>query len=266
MERFQSRSLDRAVEVIRLGQCAQVAGVISAEYDADDSVMAYSAIDLAPFGFSNRDVILADELGFKGVPVGLLAMDLATGELWEIYRGTRVIHKGPNEWKVDAKFMLVPCPFIAGARSEQGFTSTEETFRLLSGRRFPPIAGAGGHSLAAAWALERAAKYRLKLISFAGPRVFDRAGSAAALELIPDFIRLVNKPDIVPDLPETVWPFFEYLHVGAADQFDSTAKIKAVLDPDPIRNLALKAAAFHNIHTYWNAIDPVHPILPEYAA
>ena len=94
-----------------VGTSARCCGVISAEYDAAENVMAYSAIDATPFGFGNRDVILADELGYHDVPVGLLLEDLVTEEIWEIYRGTTVIPGGPNEWAVDAEVWLTPCPF-----------------------------------------------------------------------------------------------------------------------------------------------------------
>lgn len=238
---------------------ARACGVISAQYDADDSQMAYSALDLTAFGFQNRDVIVGDELGFKGVPVGLLCEDVQTEEIHEIYRGTRVIANGPNEWKVDAEAVLATCPFVPGAKSHLGFTSTAETFRLLSGRPFPVPQYVDGHSLAAAWALLRGTKVKASVISFAGPRVFDRAGADAAVQAIPNLLRWVHHSDIVPKVPVDLWPFFGFIHAGPATEFDSAAKIRGDLSfTDTI-------AAWHNIHTYWNAVDPTHPLAPQFA-
>jgi hypothetical protein len=243
-----------------IGVSARLAGAIAAEYAADDSPMAYSAIDLTPYGFSNRDVIVGDELGFTGVPVGLLAEDLVTEEIWEIYRGTRVIANGPNEWKVDGQVWLSPCPFAPGCRTHSGFTTTESTFRRLSGDPFPVPQGISGHSLAAAWGLLRAARLRANLISFAGPKVGDREWADFAVQAIPTLVRWVDHPDIVPKVPIEIFPLFEYMHAGPANEFDATPKIAPSLSlPDAV-------SAYHNIYTYWNAVDPNTPILPQYAA
>jgi hypothetical protein len=245
--------------VIDIGKCCRVASVISAQYAADESLMAYSAIDLTPFGFSNRDVILADELGYKEIPVGLLVEEIATEELWEIYRGTRVVKNGPNEWKVDAMFRLDPCPFVAGARTERGFTTTEETFHLLSGQKWPTVQGVSGHSLAAAWALLRAAKCKTNLISFAGPRVGDHAFAAYAMRVIPMLLRWVNEPDVVPKLPLPVWPHFDYMHAGPAGALDSSGMLNPLLD------FGSRAAAWHALSTYQHLLDPTYPLDPRFA-
>ena len=239
---------------------ARCAGVIAAEYLAADSIPGYEAIDLTPYGFKNRDVILGDELGFTGVAVGLLAEDLLTEEIWELYRGTRVIADGPNEWKVDAQFRLESCPFAPGCRTHYGFTSTESTFRLLSGNTFPTLQAISGHSLAAAWALLRAARLRASLISFAGPKVGDREFADFATQAIPLLVRWVDHPDIVPKVPLEVWPLFEYMHAGPSNDFDATDKI------NPGLSLGDRISAYHNIYTYWSAIDPKASILPQYAA
>lgn len=243
-----------------VGTSARCAGVIAAEYLAADSVRGYSAIDLTPYRFKNRDVILGDELGFPGVAVGLLVEDMITEEIWEIYRGTRVIADGPNEWVVDAEFILRPCPFAPGCRTHYGFTTTESTFRLLSGNAFPVPQAIAGHSLAAAWALLRASRLRASLISFAGPKVGDREFADFATQAIPLLVRWIDHPDIVPKVPLEVWPLFEYMHAGSANEFDASPRINPSLSPEA------RISAYHNIYTYWAAIDPTQSILPEYAA
>lgn len=233
---------------MELSKSCRCAGLISLCYAAPDTLEAYQAIDPSLFGYKLRDVILADELGFTAIPVGILVEDVDTEELLEAYRGTRVIPSGPNEWKVDAEFSLIPCPFMPGARTEKGFTSTEETFRLASGRPFPLVQTITGHSLAAAWALLRAVKYKMNLISFAGPRVGDKNFAEAAVQAIPDLVRWVNDPDIVPKVPVNVWPLWEYLHAGPAHELDSAGTV-----PNSV-------GAWHSIHTYWHLIDPNHPL------
>ena len=243
-----------------VGTSARCAGVIAAIYAAADTPGAYAAIDASPFGFKNRDAILADELGFTGVPVGILMEDLVTEEIWEAYRGTKVVANGPNEWGVDAQIWLDPCPFAPGCRTHRGFTQTETTFRLLSGASFPVPQAITGHSLAAAWALLRAARLRASLISFAGPKVGDREFADFAVQAIPQLIRWVDHPDGVPKVPLEVWPLFQYMHAGPANEFDATPRINPALSlPDAL-------AAYHNIFTYANAVDPKVPILPQFAA
>jgi hypothetical protein len=237
-----------------VGTSARCAGSIAACYAAEDNSVAYSDIDLTPFGFVSRDVILADELGFHDVPVGLLAEDPITEEIWEIYRGTRVVVNGPNEWKVDGQVWLNPCPFAPGCRTHTGFTSTEATFHLLSGKPFPTPQNVTGHSLAAAWGLLRAARLRCNLISFAGPKAGDREFAEFSVQAIPFLLRWVHHPDVVPKVPIEFWPLFEYMHGGPANEFDSSAQLNQAL------SLEDRVEAYHSIDVYWNAVDPKHPI------
>ncbi len=233
---------------------SRLAGVIQLCYDVIDTPDAYLLIDPSDLGYKLRDVILADELGFTGVPVGVLVEDLVTEEIVEAYRGTRVVVAGPNEWFIDAQVWLDPCPFVPGAKTERGFTSTEETFRLLSGKPFPTTNLITGHSLAAAWALLRATKFKTNMISFAGPRVGNRAFSDAATQAIPLLVRWVNDPDAVPKSPIPLWPLFEYIHAGPADELNSEGKV--IFDP----------RAWHSLGVYRALIDPSQPIPPEFAA
>lgn len=239
---------------------ARGCGVIRALYDAADTAEAYRAVPVKGFGFEARDVILADELGYRDVPVGLLLEDLETEEIFEIYRGTRVVLNGPNEWLVDADVVLNPCPFAPGCRTHKGFTDAEETFHLLSGGRFPAVQRIVGHSLAAAWATLRGAKYGAKVIALASPRVGDQAFSDHAAQAIPELVRVVEELDVVPRWPRDVWPFFEYVHVGPAIEFAAGSGINPDLDA------ADRIEAWHNIDTYWNAMDPSHPVAARFAA
>lgn len=243
-----------------VGVSARCAGTIAAIYAADDTVDAYGAIDPTPFGFNNRDVIIGDELGFIGVPVGILMEDVTTEEIWEAYRGTKVVANGPNEWGVDAKVLLIPCPFAPGCRTHDGFTQTETTFRLASGKQFPTAQAITGHSLAGAWATLRAGRTRASLISFAAPKVGDREFAEFAVQAIPQLIRWVDHPDVVPKVPLEAWPLFEYMHAGPANEFDATPKV------NPDLSLADRLAAYHSIFTYLNAVDPTKPLLPQFAA
>lgn len=246
--------------MIDLSLAARCAGLISACYDSEDTLSAYRAIDPAPFGCKMRDVILADELGFTGVPVGIMVEDLVTEEIGVVLRGTRVIANGPNEWEVDGQFALDPCPFVPGGRSHRGFTTTWRTFRLSNGSyAFPAVQLVTGHSLAAAWGLLAAAFWKANLISFAGPRVGDSSLVAYANQAIPSLVRFVNRPDIVPDVPLDIWPWFEYIHAEGEHGFDGSAWINQDL---PFKT---KLEAFHSIHVYWHAVDPSHPIPTQFA-
>jgi Lipase (class 3) len=234
--------------VIDLAKSSRCAGLIAACYAADNTTAAYLAIDPAALGYKLRDVILADELGFLAVPVGILVEDLATEEIVAVLRGTRVVLNGPNEWEVDVRVILDPCPFAPGARTERGFTETWKTFRLLSKEPFPIVQLVTGHSLGAAWALLLAAWWKASLISFAGPRVGDREFSDYAVQAIPLLVRWVNHRDIVPKVPFDVWPFFEYIHAGPANEIDSGDSV--IASPE----------AWHSLDVYWSLIDPTHAV------
>src|SRR5262245_51423988 len=60
------------------------------------------------------------ERGNRRVSIGLVLQDPTTGDAVIAIRGTEGIH----EWMQDARFLLVPCPFRAGAgRTDDGFTA-----------------------------------------------------------------------------------------------------------------------------------------------
>ena len=226
--------------------------VIAALYDAQDTGKQFGWIDTRPWGYQPRDVILADELGFTGVPVGIQVEDLQTEEIVEFYRGTTIVPRGPNEWEVDFMAWLEAVPWAPGCRAHHGFLSTEATFRLASGKDFAAPQWIAGHSLAAAWAELRAARLRAKCLSFAAPKIGDRAMADYASQAIDLLIRWVDAQDIVPRQPPYMWPLLEYIHPGPADELDSSGQVTPGIK------------AWHNIHTYWHLIDPTHPVLPAF--
>lgn len=105
-----------------------------------------------------------------------------------------------------------------------------------------------GHSLGAAlstlYVLDNASNSRINnplVCTFGSPRVGDAGfvGAFNALDLTS--WRVVNAPDIIPDLPPKV---FGYRHVAERSLFDSTGKVKSTL------------ACAHAIETYLSLLDP----------
>jgi hypothetical protein len=237
-----------------LTQSIRLATVIQQMYDLPDgqnNVDGYKALDVSASGFDIFDVMLADELGYKDVPVGLLVTDLSTGDDEATFRGTRVVLNGPNEWAVDVQALMRRSTLgVDGVWAHYGFDSSFASFHRLSCRPMPPLKRVSGHSLAGAWALELATLLRCNCISFAGPRLFNRAGALYADLAIPELVRWVNMPDLVPDVPLTVWPFLDYQHVGPSSTFDSTKVCPDPVDPDPFREIALRITHWHALTTY----------------
>lgn len=107
-----------------------------------------------------------------------------------------------------------------------------------------------GHSLGAAlttlYVLDNASNFRINnplVCTFGSPRVGDTRFVQAFDALNLTSWRIVNAPDIIPDLPPDV---FGYRHVREQSLFDSTGKVKSTL------------ACAHAIETYLSLLDPDH--------
>jgi hypothetical protein len=76
------------------------------------------------------------ERGHRRVSIGLVLQDPRTGDTVIAVRGTEGIH----EWMQDARFLLVPCPFLAGAgRTEDGFTAVYLSFTTDPAPQSPSV-------------------------------------------------------------------------------------------------------------------------------
>lgn len=188
-------------------------------------------------------------------PYGAIYLDPVLNAWIICLRGTDSM----AEWQEDATAFLVDCPFLAGARTHQGFTTLYESLRVDGDSirahcailERPIIVT--GHSLGAALAtLVAVAIGGADLVTFAGPRCGDEAWASMAASRLSSNTRVVNTMDIVPKLP-AVLPAFPYMHVGSALEFDSIGQVK----DDP--------KAWHDLLTYLHLLDPALPLDPQYA-
>jgi len=173
------------------------------------------ANDLATEIMPNRNAII--------VPIGLVLQKTGGDDIVIAIRGT----EGVFEWIQDARFSMVPCPFLAAAgNTEDGFTAMYASLRTgiapgaptlvsaLAGLAFPrPVSAATsvticGHSLGGALvtllALDVAANTIFKnptVYSYASPRTGDSTFAAMYDHLVPNTFRIANRVDIVPKLP-----------------------------------------------------------------
>jgi predicted lipase len=157
------------------------------------------------------------------VPIGLVLQKTGGDDIVIAIRGT----EGVFEWVQDARFSLVPCPFLAAAgNTEDGFTAMYGSLRTgsspgaptlvsaLPGLAFPqPVSAATsvticGHSLGGALvtllALDVAANTIFTnptVYSYASPRTGDSTFAAMYDHLVPNTFRIANRVDIVPKLP-----------------------------------------------------------------
>ena len=161
------------------------------------------------------------------VSIGLICQD-QTGDVAIAIRGT----EGTLEWIHDADFLLVPCPFLAGAgHTEDGFTAMYESLRTGVAANSPTVVNAlaklpfprsvssvtvCGHSLGGALAtllaLDVAANTVYKnpsVYTFGSPRTGDSLFASTYDQVVKNSYRVANRLDIVPTLPPPV----DYDHV-----------------------------------------------------
>lgn len=189
-------------------------------------------------------------------PYGVVFFDAGLQAWIVAMRGTDSL----PEWLSDATAILIECPFLAGARTHQGFTEIYETLVVdgssirahLVDHTRPIIVT--GHSLGAALAtMVAAAIGGAHLVTFAGPRVGDDAFAHMAMSRLAGNIRVVNQQDLVPKLPARLDPDFPFAHLGVAMDVDSIGEVR----DDP--------KAWHSLPTYLHLLDPAIPVETEYA-
>jgi predicted lipase len=166
--------------------------------------------------------------GKRRVSIGLVLQDPTTGDAVIAVRGTEGIH----EWMQDAHFLLMPCPFLAGAgRTEDGFTAVYLSFTTDPAPGSPSVvkALAGlqwrkpvktltmcGHSLGGALVTLLAmdvvthTEFTDPMVySFASPRTGDGTFAATYNHIVPRTCRIANRMDLVPKLP--LPPLYEHV-------------------------------------------------------
>jgi predicted lipase len=173
-------------------------------------------------------------------------------------RGT----EGVFEWLMDVHFVPIPFPYVAGGRTEQGFTNFYSTMRVgpdVSKPRVvdalqPLIAGGAvktlriaGHSLGSALATLLAIDVSGNAVfpgptvyTFASPRVGDKVFAGTYDNLVPNSWRVSNLNDIVTQLPPS---FAGYVHVDAEYPINSDAAAKHTVP------------CWHDLLTYLNTLD-----------
>ena len=160
------------------------------------------------------------------VSIGLICQADQTGDVVIAIRGT----EGILEWIHDAEFLMVPCPFLAGAgHTEDGFTAMYESLRTGTEPDSPTVVNAlaklsfpvssvtiCGHSLGGALAtllaLDVAANTAFSdpaVCSYGSPRTGDSLFANTYNQVVKNSYRIANRLDIVPTLP----PRVDYEHV-----------------------------------------------------
>lgn len=187
-------------------------------------------------------------------PYGVVFIDPVL-QAWVIaIRGTDSI----PEWIADATALLMDCPFLPGTRSHLGFTEVYETLAIdgMSIRTWfiakdRPIIVAG-HSLGAALAtLTAVAIGGTDLVTFAGPAVGNDDFTLMAQTRLASSIRVVNKHDIVPQLPLRVFPDFLFSQIGLSMEID----LGGVVQGTP--------TCQHSLTNYLHALDATIQIDPQ---
>ncbi len=148
------------------------------------------------------------------------------GTVMVSFRGTET----PEEWLADFEALPKSCDIGTGTVHE-GFQKVYETIQASAMAGLRGIIADGdhvlvtGHSLGAALAVlfandAVAVTPNIRLCSFAGPRVGFTNFVNAFNGRMPDTTRVVNRWDIVPNVPLPEPPAFPYDHVGTRMAID----------------------------------------------
>jgi predicted lipase len=212
----------------------EFAQLVNAAYGLDPqntTSLAGQPVKAGALGYTIVTTVFANDLATEimpgrsaiNVPIGLVLQKTGGDDIVIAIRGTA----GVYEWIQDARFSLVPCPFLAAAgNTEDGFTAMYASMRTgsapgaptlvsaLPGLAFPkPVSAATsvticGHSLGGALvtllALDVAANTIFTnptVYSYASPRAGDSTFAAMYDHLVPNTYRIANRVDIVPKLP-----------------------------------------------------------------
>lgn len=156
------------------------------------------------------------------VSIGLMLQERGAGNAVIAVRGT----KGIDEWIQDAKFLAVPCPFLASAgNTEDGFTAMYNSLATSTAAGSPSVREAlatlpwkqpinsltvCGHSLGGALATllvldvaaNTAAPFNSPAVyTYASPKTGDPQFVTTYNHVVPNTIRIANRADLVPKLP-----------------------------------------------------------------
>lgn len=213
--------------------------------------------------------------GNKEVSIGFICQAAGTGDVVIAIRGT----EGIQEWINDAHFLLVTCPFLAGAgNTEDGFTAMYNSLRTGDAAGSPTVVNAlatlpfpqpvssvtiCGHSLGGALvtllALDLAANTNFKnpmVYSYASPRTGDPLFVSTYNQVVKNSFRIANRLDLVPKLPLPP----DYDHVLALQELNPIQ-----LFPLPPKILVkLTFTCEHSLDSYLYLLSVVSggPLLP----
>jgi Lipase (class 3) len=227
-----------------LNQAILYAQLVNAAYAIPPSNTTTAAGQIITVGAVNYQVvtsIYANDLstdlnpgrGQSRVSIGLVLQAATSGDVVLAVRGTEGIH----EWIHDADFLLVTCPFLAGAgHTEDGFTAMylsmtisidptcPSVLQALPTLKFPrPVASITvcGHSLGGALAtllaLDIAANTPFEhptVYTYASPRTGGPQFAATYNQVVPNTFRIAGRVDLVPKLP--LPPLYDHV-VGLYD-------------------------------------------------
>jgi len=214
-----------------LNKAIEFAQLVNAAYAILPDNLANSAGDALTAGgraYTVVTTIYANDLatdmnpgrGNDHVSIGLICQADGTGDVVIAIRGT----EGILEWIQDAQFLLVPCPFLAGAgHTEDGFTAMYNSLRTGDATGSPTVVNAMatlpfpqpvstvticGHSLGGALvtllALDLAANTDFKnptVYTYASPRTGDPSFASTYNQVVKNSFRIANRLDLVPKLP-----------------------------------------------------------------
>ncbi|WP_189401492.1 lipase family protein [Arenicella chitinivorans] len=244
-------------EVLQLGQLVESAYALFHEAQSNPSPAAPKLAGYRPLAnLSGRDDPKSSKREFYGhlleplnTPNSLIISVRGTSDAQEWLDDIKFEHRrfsgDPNLGHVELGFKEIYHSFAVHDFGTTDGISIEQYLRHRPDLNQVTLVGHSlGSSLATLLALDIKIKRpntQVRLLTFASPRTGDNQFSDAFQRHIPNSLRIVNKPDLVPRVPPRA---FKFLHIWHESQINSR----------PLSHIKNSVTCYHSLNTYLHVL------------
>ena len=244
-------------EVLQLGQLVDSAYTLFHDNPSNPSPAAPALAGFKPLAnLTGRDDLKSSKREFYGhllepqsIPNSLIISVRGTSDTQEWLDDIKFEHRrfsdDPQFGHVELGFKEIYQSFIISDFGSVDGISLEQYLQRRPDLTHVTLVG---HSLGSSLATLLALNIKLKrpdihvrLLTFASPRTGDNQFSDAFQRHIPNSLRIVNKPDLVPRVPPRA---FKFLHVWHESEINSK----------PFSHIKNSVACYHSLNTYLHVL------------
>ncbi len=245
-------------EVLQLGQTVQSAYTLFHEFPSNPSPAAPQLVGFKPLAnLSGKDDPSSNKREFYGhllqpisTPNALVISVRGTSDAEEWLDDIKFEHRrfsnDPTFGHVELGFKEIYQSFsVHDFGKQEGVSVTEYLQNHPNLNQVTLVGHSLGSSLATLLALKiklERPETRVRLLTFASPRTGDNQFSDAFQRYIPDSLRIVNKPDLVPRVPPRA---FKFLHIWHESEINSR----------PFSHIKNSVTCYHSLNTYLHVLN-----------